>query len=117
MQVLLSLLQSDSSLTELAVHFENVSLTWHTKEGHLSETSDPVGDLSKWFSITLDENGAISDTHSSPEEVNSVLAFKKAIANMIGVSGDVEHVMDGTNIVVTERVIDGDVTGSKVSTG
>lgn len=111
------MLQLDSSLTELAVHFENVSLTWHTKEGQFTETSDPVGDLSKWFSVTLDENGVISATHFSPEEVSSVLAFKKVIAGMIGVSGDrdVDRVLEGTNVVVTERSMDGRVTGSKVS--
>ena len=110
--MLLGLVHSTSTHTELFIEFHNTSLTWATPT---SQPPQPFGDLSHWFSFTLDENGQLSEVHHPPGELDEVLAFKKTVVKILG-AGDVERTIEGSKVILREAIQENGLSGTKVIT-
>lgn len=95
---------ASSSPNELFLHIDDLSLTWNTQDGDISEPN-PIGNLSNWFSFVKDdEAGAISRVYFPQGESEMVLAFKKSLSQLISVGDVVERsVEEGGVHVVRER--------------
>ncbi len=111
MQVILSVVESDSICTELLVQFQDTSLVWNTDVQH---TSQPFGDLSNWFSFTLDNDGGLSELYHPSGESPQVLAFKKSVVKLLS-TGNVERGVENYMVILTEEVEENGLSGLKVS--
>ena len=85
---------------------EDKSLTWETTSGSHTDQTDPLGDLSRWFSATVGEDGTITNVFLPSNEKQGVSAFKKSLVQLLVLSGagDIERVVTSTGgLRVTER--------------
>ena len=76
---------------ELLLRVTDETLTWEISDGTHTDRTDPLGDLSRWFSATVGENGAISSVSLSQNEKSGVSAFKKSLVQLL-VLGDAENI-------------------------
>ena len=81
------------------------SLTWETITGIHKDQTDPLGDLSRWFSATVAEDGTITDVFLPPNEKRGVSAFKKSLVQLLVLSGGGEverEIINSGGLRVTE---------------
>lgn len=110
MQVIFSVVESDSIHTELLVQFQDTSLVWNTDVHH---SPQPFGDLSNWFSFTLDSHGGLSELYHPSGELPQVLAFKKSVVKLLS-TGNVERAIENSMVILTEEVEENGLSGLKV---
>ena len=92
------------------------SLTWETKTGTHTDQTDPLGDLSRWFSATVGEDGTITNVFLPSNEKRGISAFKKSLVQLLVLSGEGGFEREITNsgeLRVTESTI-GKKTTEKV---
>lgn len=98
--------QSSASENEIVLNIDNLSFIWNTLHGDIPDTN-PIGNLSKWFSLVKEAtSGGVSRVYFPNEERESVIAFKKSLAQLISLSvgGMVERsVEEGGMHVVRQR--------------
>lgn len=94
--------------TELLLTITDESLTWQTRSGTYTDRTEPLGDLSQWFSATIDEDGTITSVSLPPNEKSGVSAFKKSLVQLLVLSGEgeVERVATSSGrLEVTETIV------------
>lgn len=79
---------SSSVGTELLLTVTDESLMWQTRSGTYTDRTEPLGDLSKWFSATIDEDGTIASVSLPSNEKSGVSAFKKSLVQLLVLSGE-----------------------------
>ena len=92
--------------TELLLIVSDESLTWQTRSGTFTDRTEPLGDLSRWFSATIGEDGTIASVSLPSDEKSGVSAFKKSLVQLLVLSreGNVERVVTssgGLEVTVT----------------
>ena len=106
-QVSLQLLFPEASAeNELLLEISNLTLHWDTPEGRNIPDTNPIGDLSNWFSLVKEtaNGGAISRVHYPSSERAAVVAFKKSLSQLFSVGGVTERrVEEGGVQVVREE--------------
>ena len=107
MQVTLQSLNSPVG-TELLLTVTDEFLTWKTRSGTYTDQTEPLGDLSRWFSVTIDEDGIITSVSLPTNEKSGISAFKKSLVQLLVLSGegDVERVVTSSGrLEVTETTV------------
>lgn len=105
MQVTLQSL-STSEGVELLIKVTDEYLTWETDGTAHTDRTSPLGDLSRWFSVTVRENGTINNVYLPSDEKRGIAAFKKSLAQLLVLSdgGDVERKTTSSGgLKITER--------------
>lgn len=74
--------------TELLLTINDESLVWQTRSGTFTDQTEPLGDLSRWFSATIGEDGTISSVSLPSDEKSGVSAFKKSLVQLLALSGE-----------------------------
>ena len=91
--------------TELLLTVTDESLTWQTRSGTYTDRTEPLGDLSRWFSATINEDGTITSVSLPSNEKSGVSAFKKSLVQLLVLSGEgrIERVVTSSGrLEVTE---------------
>ena len=101
---------------ELLLSITDESLTWETRSGTYTDQTDPLGDLSRWFSAVLREDGTTTSVFLPSNEKRGIAAFKKSLAQLLVLNGEGEverTVTSSGRMEVTERTA-GDKNTEKV---
>ena len=76
---------------EVLLGITDLTQIWTTSHGSMLD-SDPIGNLSNWFSLVKQEGGGgISRVYYPRRESRIVLAFKKSLSQLLSVGGAVER--------------------------
>ena len=75
---------------EVLLTVRDESLEWETSSKTHTDRTDPLGDLSKWFSFTIEEEGTIANVFLPSNEKRGIAAFKKSLAQLLVLSGEGE---------------------------
>jgi hypothetical protein len=81
-------LESPVGETELLLTVSDESLTWQTRSGTYTDRTEPLGDLSRWFSASIGEDGTIASVSLPSNEKSGVSAFKKSLVQLLALSGE-----------------------------
>ena len=102
--------------TELLLTVTDESFTWQTRSGAYTDRTEPLGDLSKWFSATVDEDGTIASVSLPSNEKSGVSAFKKSLVQLLALSGEgnVERVVTSSGRLEVTVTTVGDKNTEKV---
>ena len=94
---------------ELSLAVTDESLEWETREGTHTDRTEPLGDLSRWFSFSVEEDSTIDNVFLPSSEKRGVAAFKKSLAQLLVLSGEGE--------VETEVTASGGLQVTETNTG
>ena len=82
-------------------------MTWNTTRRIVTDENS-LGDISRWFSVSVNQDGSIGKVHYPLGDMKAVLAFKKTIAQVLILRNDevgFERSVDGDVLVVTESSV------------
>ena len=101
---------------ELLLSVTDESLEWETRDGTHRDRTNPLGDLSQWFSFSVIEDGTIDHVFLPSSEKRGIAAFKKSLAQLLVLSGEgeVETVMTATGGLQVTETSTGEKQTSKV---
>ena len=85
-QVMLQNLNTPAGV-ELLLTVTDESLSWETGGSIHMDRTNPLGDLSGWFSATVMEDGTITAVSLPSNEKSGISAFKKSLVQLLVLSG------------------------------